>query len=177
VEIRVFPLQHCDPTDVADEISTLFPAPETQGNQANNARGLGVQFVGNRAAAAAEQSERMKKQTTVIAVADARTQSVLVTASKETMKVIANMVADLESNPANMIQVYVYQPQHADVADLEGPLRDLFASTTQVTSTSEVNALLSRANQAAQNAGILPSSVTSSSLGGGGGGATSAGGK
>jgi len=83
------------------------------------------------------------------------------------MKQIASIIAELDSNDKGMMHVYVYQVQHADVADLKGPLQDLFASTTQVSSSSQVDALTQRANQGAQNGGASGSSSTSTANTGG----------
>jgi type II secretory pathway component GspD/PulD (secretin) len=168
VEIRVFALAHADPADVASQIAAIFGDTAAKNNSQSALSGLIPQFVGKRAAAAAgsKPGERMKRQIEVSAVADERTQSVLVTASRETMRQIAGVIADLDSSDKNMEHVYVYVPQHAQDGDLQGPLQALFASTTQTSSSSAVNALTQRANQAAQNGGVLSSSATSGSVGG-----------
>jgi type II secretory pathway component GspD/PulD (secretin) len=191
VEIKVFALRHADPTDIVTELSALFPDPSgasTQQGQAGRgntvaryggagARGGGFAGGGVGAAAAgAGLSDRMKKQITVNAVADARTQSVLVTASKETMGEIEKMIDDLDENPARGMQVYVFQPTYGDVTDMQGPLQDLFGSSTSRNSTTQTSALTQRMTQAAQNGGVLStSSLSSSGLGGGGGGGGTAG--
>ena len=113
----------------------------------------------------AEISDRKKKQSTVIAVPDQRTQSVIITASKDTMMQIANIIADLDSNAAGVMQIYVYRAEQANVLDLQGPLADLFASTSRTTSSSQINALAQRANQAAQNS---PATTSAPSLNVGG---------
>jgi len=178
VLIKVFGLHHADPTDVVNELYTLFPDPTMQSTQQGNGnrgnRG-GPTFAGRggggAAAAANAMSDRLKKQVTVNAVADARTQSVLVTASKDTMNEIEKMIEDLDANPARAMQVYVFQPTYGDVTDMQGPLQDLFGSTTSRSSTTQTSALTQRMTQAAQNGGVLSSSsLNSTGLGGGGGG-------
>ena len=171
VQIRLFGLHHADAEDVANQMSLLFPNPATQSSPQNNSRGPGAQFVGGQLATStgADISDRRKKQSTVIAVPDPRTQSVIITASKDTMVQIANIITYLDSNAAGMMQIYVYRAEHADVLDLQGPLSDLFASASRTTSSSQINALAQRANQAAQNSPAV-SSAPSLSVGGSPGG-------
>ena len=187
VEIKVFALQHADPTDVVDELDALFPDPTMSGNQQNgNARGQQARFggAGGRggggaaAAGAGGLSDRMKKQITVNSVADARTQSVLVTASKDTMVEIEKMIAEMDANPARQMHVYAFKPVHGDVTDMQQPLQDLFGSTTSRSSTTTTSALTQRQTTAAQNGGTLnSSSLSSSGLGGGGGAGGTTGGR
>jgi len=167
VQIRVFTLHHADATDVASQLAALFPDPTTQAGQQSNGRGAGAQFVARQTASSvgAGLSERRKKQTTVVAVPDPRTQSVIVTASRDTMVQIANIITELDSNPAGTLQIYTYRPVHANVMDLQGPLSDLFGSGTQSAAANQVNPLAVRASQAAQSAS--PTSLSISTTAGG----------
>jgi len=167
VQIRVFPLRHSDPTDIVNEISSVFPDPSSQGDAQNNGLGNGPQFVGLTSVSDAgpDLSEHRKRQATVVAVADGRTQSVIVTASKGTMALIENMVATLDRNAAGMMQVYVFRPKNSDVADLESPLSDLFRSTSQSSSSSSFNALTQRASQAAQSGSSMVTGFSTSNGG------------
>jgi len=82
---------------------------------------------------------------------------------------IADIIADLDSNAAGMMQIYVYRLEHTDVLDLQGPLSDLFASTSRTTAGSQINVLAQRANQAAQNSPAV-ASAPSLNVGGSPGG-------
>jgi type II secretory pathway component GspD/PulD (secretin) len=174
VQITVFALKHADCTEVANELTSLFPDPSLQNQQNNGRRGFG-QFVGfggfgggNRGATSTL-SDRMKKQTTVLAVPDPRTQSVIVTASKDTMVQIKAMIEELDANPAGAKRVFVFHPMNGDAADFQAPLKDLFMSTSSSSSSTQVNALQSRAQQAAQQQTTSSSSGFGTSSGGGGG--------
>jgi type II secretory pathway component GspD/PulD (secretin) len=186
VVIRRFVLHNADCNDVANELTSIFPDPNQQANQ-NNAAGGGrrgaAQFggaMGGRAGGGAANtpgsgmSDRMKKQITVNAVADPRTQSVLITASKDTMLQIANIIDELDSDPSGHMNTYVYYPQFADVLDLQGPLQDLFQQTGRSSSstTTQQNALLMRMQSGAQAQSSAMSSsangLSSSSMSGGG---------
>ena len=152
VQIRLFFLTNADCNDVVSELLALYPDPTTQaGATAGRGRGT-AQFRGGGAAAGPSMSQRQQKQATVNAVADPRTQSVLVTASKDTMEQIEQVIYRLDENPAGHVQVFVYRPRNANVLDLIGPLTDLFPQTTgRSTSTStQMNALAQRMQQAAQ---------------------------
>ena len=167
LQIRVFGLHHADATDVANQVASLYPDSTTQASQQNNGRGTGAQFVADPMAASpgAGLSGRGKKQATVIAVPDPRTRSVIITASKDTMVQIGHIIAELDSNAAGEMHVYVYYPEHSGVADLQGPLTDLFASSSQSPASSQFNALAQRAKQAAQNSS--PTTLGTSSNAGG----------
>jgi type II secretory pathway component GspD/PulD (secretin) len=166
-QIRLFTLHHADATDVAGQLASLFPDPTTQAGQQNSGRGPGAQFVANQMASSvgAGLSERRKKQATVVAVPDPRTQSVIVTASRDTMAQIENIIAELDSNAAGTLHIYTYRPDNTDVLDLIGPLSDLFGSGSQSANSSQVNPLAQRANQAAQSASPATLSLTPSAGG------------
>jgi type II secretory pathway component GspD/PulD (secretin) len=184
VQIRVFHLVHCDPTDIVNELSSIFPDPTylaaQQGRNGGGGQrgvatfggaGFGARGGGGGGAATSSLSDRMKKQTTVYSVADARTQSVIVTASKDTMTQIEAMIDHLDQSGARIQQVFVYRPQFSDVLDMQSPLQDLFMSTTSRSSSStQVNALTQRAQQAAQTSTLNTSGSSALSGGSSGGG-------
>jgi hypothetical protein len=97
-------------------------------------------------------------------VADARTQSVLVTASKQTMEQIEKIIDEMDNDPSGHLIAYVYYPIHADVLDLQTPMSDLFQQSGRSTSSSSTqnNALLMRMQAGAQ---AQSSAVSSSSSG------------
>jgi type II secretory pathway component GspD/PulD (secretin) len=191
IQIKVFGLKHADPTDIANELAFIFPDPTYMAQQQQNGAGRrgAAQFQGgggggggrggvfatgasgaNAAGANSGASARLMKQTTVYAVPDARTQSIIVTASKDTMVQIEHMITQLDENAARMMHVFVFRPVNADVTDMQGPLQDLFQSTSSRSSTTTTSALTTRATQAAQTSTISSSSSSSFGTAGGGGG-------
>ena len=104
-ELRVFRLRNADPAEMADLFGQLFPDETTQ-NQNNQQNRFGFNFGGfgggnngggrggNRNQSGTASSERAKKMGQVKAVADARTSSLIISASTEMMPQIAQMVAD-----------------------------------------------------------------------------------
>jgi len=169
VQIRRFVLKNADSTEVANELTSIFPDP----TQSSQGRTAGAQFGGRGMMgmmgmgannANAGLSDRMKKQITVNAVADPRTQSVLVTASKQTMDQIEKIIDEMDNDPSGHMNAYVYYPRFADVLDLQSPMQDLFQQQGKSTSstTTQQTALLTRITAGAQ---AVSSSMSSSSGG------------
>ena len=183
VQIRLFFLTNADCTDVATELLALFPDPnQSSQGQNNNGRrgaaqfgggfgGFGARGGGGGGGGASGMSDRLKKQAMVNAVPDPRTQSVLVTASKDTMEQIEQMIAQLDADTRGHVEVYVYKPAHANVLDFQGPLTDLFQQNGRSSSTSsQLNALQQRMQTAAQQQTVNSSTSIGSGTGGGGSG-------
>ncbi len=113
------------------------------------------------------------RSTPVVAVADPRTYSVIVTASKEDMSGITEIVAQLDSSSARKQKVFVYTMENADVKQVETVLRNLFPSANTRTSTNQqADPLATRANANAQQTGSSTSfgGIGTGGLGGGRGG-------
>jgi len=180
VQIRLFFLTNAECTDVADELLALFPDPNQANSTGANNGGRGAAvfggFGGRGGAAPAPgstMSDRMKKQVTVNAVADPRTESVLVTASKDTMAQIEQIIIRMDEDPSGHMQVFVYQTQNSDVLDLLGPLTDLFPQENGRTSSASTqqNALLQRQQQAAtQTSAMASAGIGNPSVGAASGG-------
>lgn len=104
----------------------------------------------------------------VVAVADPRTYSVIVTAAKEAMPDIADMVSQLDASPARKQKVFVYTLENADVKQVETTLRNLFQSNTARTTTNnQPDALTTRATANAQTSAQSNLQLGTSSTGGG----------
>jgi type II secretory pathway component GspD/PulD (secretin) len=140
-ELRVFHLQYADPTEMANLLTSLFPdqtgtaqAPIRFGGRG----GRGFPF-GRFAAAIAgnaggnnanSQSERIKKRQQVVAVADPRTSSVVVTATKDLMDQIGDMVRDLDFKSSKDQTVKVFHLNNADAQEILPVLQDMFQNNT-----------------------------------------------
>jgi type II secretory pathway component GspD/PulD (secretin) len=159
--VRVFHLQHADPQETADLLTNLFPDDSRSGNSQTpfafggpgGFRGLfggGGQRGGGQAAATGGQNQRLKKRNRVIAVADQRTASVVVTAAKDLMDQIESVVAELDPDPSNQKTVAVYPLQNAEPQDAMQVLQDIFqkAGTQNNRNTAnQNNALQTRSTQ------------------------------
>jgi general secretion pathway protein D len=160
-ELRVFRLRFADPQETAELLTSLFPDTTTQQGSRAQVRFGGGPFGGGRMgmAATGDQSSRMLKQSRVIAVPDLRTSSVVVSAARDLLSQIAQMIEQLDSDPAKKQKVFVYSVENTDPAEVEEILRGLFESqnsrssrTTTRNSSSQVgNQLNNRATTRQQN--------------------------
>jgi len=172
-ELRVFTLMNSDPTEMAQVLTSLFPDTSTS---TTSGRGPGFQFGGRGGASTtSNDSDRSKRQSKVLAVADPRTSSVIVSASKDLMEQIVPMIAKLDESGSKKQKVFVHTLGNADSAEVEAVLKNLFETQNtrngRTTQTSQQNALSQRQNNSARNQGTPSGSGlgNSSRLGGGGG--------
>jgi len=179
-ELRVFALQNADPTEMAEVLNSLFEDSTATSSSGGN-RGPGFIFGGrggrgNNTAAA--ESERAKLQSKVVAVADPRTASVIVSASKDLMAQIAPMVEQLDANTSKKKKVFVYSLENANSTEVEAVLRNLFETQntrnnrTTTQNNQQNNALTQRQNNAARNQGTGTQTGLGGNTGGQGGGGT-----
>jgi len=186
-EIRVFRLKHANPADVASELTGIFPGGSSSaGGQSQSpfrfggggGSGGGAQggFFGRMAAAAAStggsQNTRIQKQTQVTAVADARTSSVIVTASKDLMQEIAGMMDQLDVPSTRDQKVFVFHMNNADPQQAAQVLQSMFQTTTSTRgssssgSSSQNSALMVRQqNNASSSSSSTSASTTGTALG------------
>jgi type II secretory pathway component GspD/PulD (secretin) len=191
-EIRVFHLTHASPTDVATELSQIFPTGGTSGSQVQTpfrfgggaggqgGGGPGGFFQRMMAANAAggtgtggSQNSRIQKQSQVIAVADQRTSSVVVTASKDLMQEIAGMMTQLDVPSDRDQGVYVFQMKNGDPQQALQVLQNMFQSSSTsrsgTGSSSQNSALQQRAVNATTTMGTTTSTTGIGGIGNGGG--------
>ena len=116
----------------------------------------------------------MKRRTKVTAVPDPRTGSVIVTATSGLMGQIAQMIEQLDANPAKKQNVYVFSLENADPQQVQEVLSEMFeTSNTRGSSrnSQQNNALQNRANQS-QTGRTTTGTGTGGSSGFGSGGNT-----
>jgi general secretion pathway protein D len=159
--VRVFRLKFADAGEMADLLNNLF-GDENKTDENNRPR-FSSFFTPPQSSSSSrggDESARAKKQAKVSAVADRRTGSVVVTASKAMMEQIENMVKDLDSDPAKKQKVYVYSLENADPQQVAQELQDLFQTTTtqsqRQTQQQQSDALSQRQTQGAQQITTSP---------------------
>ena len=175
-EIRVFHLKHHDPIEVATLLNGLFSGQSNATGVQAPFRLGGPGFGGVRAvalaapaaaAAANPQSDRIKKRTQVVAVPDPRTSSVVVTASKDMIGQIGQMIEQLDQDSPKVAHVSVIHLENADPQQVQQVLQDMFQSSTSARNTSTQASPLQ--NRITQNSGTT---TTGTALGGSGIGTT-----
>jgi len=164
-EIQVFKLENADAYEMAEVLTNLF----SDKDEIENSRG-GYRFGSygrssssssrSRSGSSGNSSERMLQQKKVLAVADPRTNSVIVSATAELMKQIALMVERLDDNKAKRQKVYTYSLQNADVEGVSEILRNMFEqqngnfnSTRNRSSSNQQNPLDNRRVSDPQSSG------------------------
>lgn len=132
-EVKVFRLKYASADDTATMIKNLFPDTSTQGNRTGGRTGGffgGFRPPGSTGGGGTSggggQSERLLKQNKVVAVADNRTMSVIVTASPTLMEQITGMITQLDSDPSKQQKVFVIPVENADPAQMQQILQTLF---------------------------------------------------
>jgi type II secretory pathway component GspD/PulD (secretin) len=203
-EIRVFHLTHASPADVANELSQIFPSNNGSGSQVQTpfrfgggggfggfpgfggfggfgGRGGGGGGGGGNAAGNNSSNSRVQKQTQVVAVADLRTSSVVVTASKDLMQEIAGMMEQLDVPSTRDQKVFVYHMENGDPQQALTVLQNMFqnnsaSSRSGTSSSSQNSALQTRETQNATSGGTGSTTTSGTSTGIGGGTSRGAGG-
>jgi type II secretory pathway component GspD/PulD (secretin) len=163
-EIRVFRLKHADPTEVAEELGNLFPSNNSNSDQ--NGRTMGFQFdpFQQQSSGNSSQSDRMKRQSTVLAVADRRSEAVIVTASRDSMPEIQRLVASLDEGNQGVTHVTAFALASADAASVQQTLAGLFQSQGSFGATQTTSALSARM-QANNNSQSSSATTTTSGFG------------
>jgi type II secretory pathway component GspD/PulD (secretin) len=169
-DIEVFPLLHADPDEVVNEISTVFAPASGTGNAEQPARPVGLQFGGpgmsQSASRTAAESNRLKRQATVTAVADRRTQSVIVAAAGDAMGQIRKMIAKLDEGKLGVMELSVYEIGYADAGIVQEAMTTLFASTSLAQHTqAQITTAAGAREQTQANSQSTPS-ATSGAVGG-----------
>lgn len=144
-ELRVFKLENADATEMSELITELFSDEQSQAPQFGfpgfgrfGGRGPGGGGNNNN-----DQSERQLQQTTVTCVPDARTNSIVVTAARETMLQIEQMVERLDQHADKKQNVRVIHLKYADVDNVASILKSIFidqvSGNQQTTSNQNTN--------------------------------------
>jgi len=199
-EIRVFHLTHASPSDVATALSGVFPSSSSSGNNnqapvrfggspfgggggfaammggfGGGGRGGGGGGGGGRSGGGSSsgQNDRIRRASQVLAVADARTSSVIVTASKDLMSQIAGMVRELDVASPRDQQVHVFRMNNGDPQQAVQVLQNMFQSSSGSRAgaggTSQNSALMQRQQNNNQTSGGTSSGSGSFGNSGGGG--------
>jgi type II secretory pathway component GspD/PulD (secretin) len=171
--IKVFHLKNADATEIANELASLFPDPDSSSSQSS--RSMGTRFLPpwmQPQTPASTKSARMTRQALVRAVPDPRTASVIVTTSEVQMKQIAGMIETLDKSSAQVQHVFSYDLSTADPVTVQAALTALFAGQNHPqTSTQNPSALQSRVTSSAQSQTATPTTGFGTSGSGGGGSA------
>ena len=160
-EIRVFRLRNADAYEMVDIITELFPDENQNSQDDQRARfGRGGSFgrggPGGGGGGGGQTDERTMMDYSVMAVADPRTKSVIVSAAHQQMGMIAEMIEKLDSDPAKKQKVFVYRLENADVENVAEILRGMFedeSSGNRTTTSSQFRNNLNNASSSGAGTG------------------------
>ena len=174
-ETRIFRLQHADSTELAETLTKLYPdtSNSSSNNNQRNQGGRGGGFFGGFGgpppqSTGSQQSERSLLHAKVVAVGDPRTNSLVITASRDTMTQIAETVGRLDATDAKKQRVFVHRLEHADVESAANVLRGMLGDQSAISSTSQNGNRLQ--NRSQNGATMDTSDVSNTGAGGGSGG-------
>ena len=124
-EVRVFFLQRSTAAETATVILNMFDASMSSLSRGGGREG-GGRGRGGRGGVTGTQSPRTQEEGRVMAVADFRTNSLVVSAVSNIMPQIAQVIYDLDRNTAREKKVYVYDLQNADAESVAALLQQMF---------------------------------------------------
>jgi general secretion pathway protein D len=163
--VRVFHLKHADPSETSDLLSSLFPDDSRTGNNqapiqfggpggfrrffgGGGGGGGGGGNAGNNS-----QNQRLQKRHRVIAVAEPRTSSMVVSAARDLMDQIEDVVRELDDSDARKQTVHVYRLDNAEPSQAMQVLQDIFQKNNQQNTrntTLQNNPMLTRSTTQSQ---------------------------
>jgi type II secretory pathway component GspD/PulD (secretin) len=168
--LKIFRLRNADPVEIAEILTALFdPSTGSGGGQGQTAAfsfpgmppgiaaaisARATQAGGGRGSGGGRGNNSASRSgaTAVNVVSDPRTQSVVITAPKDAMFQIGEIIAQLDAGSDRKQKVFVYTLENADVQQVEAVLRDLFqVSGGRTGSSSSANQADPLSNRAASN--------------------------
>jgi general secretion pathway protein D len=156
-DIKIFQLQYASATTAAKLINDVFKTDDTTSGGAAAAQGFrfgrfggggggfpGMPGGGGAAAGGGTPSdEGMRKSGKVLASADDRTNTLVVSGPKDLLPTIERVVKEIDSNPAETNTVFVYALRNGQAQHLQDVLNTLFgtANASGARTTSSTNTL------------------------------------
>jgi len=135
-DVKVFQLTYANATNAAKLITELFKPETDRAGQAQVPAFMRRAFGGRgRGGEEGDQEGQQAggRQARVIATADDRTNTLVVSAPPDVLTVIEGIVKDLDSNPSAEQDVFIYSLKNAQAKNLETVLNQIFSETTRTT--------------------------------------------
>ncbi len=157
IKLKLYALRYADATSAAQVISEVFAeeARRTTTSSRTSDRGSRnpwMRWMGAQQA----QTEEIGAAKEVRAVADIRTNSVLVAASEENLKLIDNLMLELDRQVNDFLEVKIYKLENADPVQMATVLQSLFRP--QVTATQQAGRTTGAAQGQQRGGGAASSS-------------------
>jgi general secretion pathway protein D len=175
IKLKLYALHYADATGVAKLVNDLFSETPTnsQGQRGTGNRGGGMMpmWMGGGGGGAPADPQGATKE--VRAVADLRTNSVLVAASEQRLVLIDAVMAEIDRQVNDLLEVKVYKLQNADPTQMSTVLTALFRP--QITATQNAGRTTGGGNTGGGAGNFGGIAMAGGNRGGGGGNSGSAG--
>ena len=149
-QLKVFSLKYSDATELADVVKSLFEAPQrsssSRGSSSSRAESFfsrfrsgsrgGGESSSSRGKSSGGDSEALQAASRVIAVADERTNSLVISAPDEYMATIMQLVEEIDTNVDDITELQVFALKFADAYEMSEILKDLFDDSSDDQSSS-----------------------------------------
>lgn len=144
--IRVFPLRYADAKELANAVKELFTPPTAQNQSANQRNQFFNRFGGGPGAGPgggpggggrggnASTGTGGAPNARVLAIADERTNSLLVSAPEEALPTIEKLVREVDVNIADITELRVFHLVNADPLEMADIFAELFPDETRTNS-------------------------------------------
>jgi general secretion pathway protein D len=158
-DVKTFHLQYADAANTATLINDVFGAnrstrsstsSRSTQNQQIQFGGRGGGMGGQGGATQGTSSSAGVSDVTVVASADTRTNSVVVSGAPETLKIIADVIKELDQNPEQERRIFVYPLKNATASNLMTIMNNLF---TQMRTLNQQGTRTTQSNQGGAGGG------------------------
>jgi len=126
-DVKVFHLKYADAENTAELINEVFGLESRSRSSSQNQRGGFMSFMGRGGPRGGSSSDSSSSSAVdVVAAADQRTNSLVVSGPPDTIAVIAEIITELDENPEQERNLFVYALKNADATNLMTILNNLF---------------------------------------------------
>ncbi len=171
-DVKVFHLEYADATDTAELINEVFGQQSTTSSRSSRSGQQSQQVMFMRGGFGGPGGGQSNQGTglsdvSVVASADSRTNSIVVSGPPETLTIIAQIVKELDENPEQERRIFVYALKNANATNLMTILNNLFAEMQALTQqgTGRTSQQFQGAQRGATPGGAAGAASTSSDSG------------
>jgi general secretion pathway protein D len=130
IRLKLYPLRYADARETATVITSIFADEQTQTRQASRNQPRLPMFLGG---GGQQQQDPTGASREVRAIADTRSNSVVVAANETNMKICDDLITNLDRQLTDVLRIKIYELKNADATAMTTVLRDIFR--VQVTAT------------------------------------------
>jgi len=129
-DVKVFHLEYADAENTAQLINEVFGKDRSSSRSRSSASDMPLSF--RRGRFSRDDSQQTEESNSsgsiieVVASADERTNSIVASGPPDTLEVIAQVIKELDANPEQERQIFVYALKNAEASNLKEILNNLF---------------------------------------------------